>query len=65
MPRKPKTTLYCMFCYTSEDDVQIMIKRERRNVAICGECVEICVKMIEDDRKKAQEQAEKAANTEK
>ena len=45
---------YCSFCDKSETEVkQIIIKNmENPKISICNECIELCYKIITDERNK-------------
>jgi len=49
MIKKPEEILYCSFCSKSQQKVKRLIAGPK--VFICNECVDICVEIINDDKK--------------
>ena len=42
---------FCDFCEKSNDEVDVMIAASENKIHICNECVDLCVKIIEDRKK--------------
>lgn len=54
---KPETKHNCDFCGKSKDEVEKLIVGE--NAAICNDCIDLCIEILDDEKEKKQGNQEK------